>query len=64
MKYKILTVSAVSGLATKFEHASIELAQMVNHEILEGWKPIGGVAVGATQQTKEPHLFQSMIREE
>jgi hypothetical protein len=63
MKYKILTVSAVTGMTTNFEHASIELAQLVNQGILDGWKPLGGLATGVTQQMKEPYLFQAMIHE-
>ena len=63
MKYKILSTSAVSGLVTNFEHASIQLTQLVNQAILEGWKPLGGIATGVTQQMKEPYLFQAMIHE-
>ena len=63
MQYKILTVSAVSSFATNFERAASDLSQLVNQEILHGWKPTGGVAIGKTQSTREPYLFQAMIHD-
>lgn len=63
MRYQILTISAVSGFGTDFDKAAFELAEHVNQAILDGWKPLGGVAVGETQSTKEPFLFQAMTQE-
>ena len=61
--YKIITVSAVHAITTNFEKAAAELSELVNTEIQQGWKPQGGVAVGKTQSTREPYLFQAMIKE-
>lgn len=60
MSYKILVVNAVSGLGTNFQDAAERLAELVNNDIASGWTPLGGVAVGETMSTKEPHLFQAM----
>jgi hypothetical protein len=60
MRYKILTVSAVSGLSTEFGHAADKLSSLVNQAILDGWVPLGGVAVGGTMSMQEPYLFQAM----
>lgn len=60
MRYKILTVNAVSGLSTEFGQAADKLSQLVNQAMLEGWVPQGGVAVGETMSMKEPYLFQAM----
>lgn len=61
MKYKIITVNTVQFIGTNFEKAAEELTELVNAALREGWKPIGGVAVGGTQSTHEPHLFQAMV---
>jgi hypothetical protein len=63
MSYQIVTVNAVKFLGTDFAAAAEKLSELVNEQILKGWKPLGGVAVGGTQQMHEPHLFQAMIRE-
>jgi len=63
MRYKILSVGAVSGLGTNFDKAGVDLSTLVDQAIQEGWKPLGGVAVGNTQSTQEPFLFQAMIHE-
>ncbi len=63
MKYQVLTVSAVYGFGTDFKQAAKDLSEHVNRALLEGWKPLGGVAVGDTQSTKEPYLFQAMIHD-
>lgn len=62
MEYKVITVRAVKGMSTNFQEATDELAEIVNSELQNGWEPIGGVAIGKTQTTKEPHLFQAMIK--
>jgi len=62
MRYQILSVSAVSGIGTDFEKAAIALSELVNRAIVEGWKPLGGVAVGDTQSIK-PYLFQAMTHD-
>jgi Domain of unknown function (DUF1737) len=62
MSYTIYTVSAVRGLATNFQLAAQELAEVVSEAMSKGWKPAGGVAVGQTQNTHEPFLFQAMVR--
>lgn len=63
MEYKILTVGAVSGICTNFEEAALQLSKLVSNEIRSGWAPLGGVATGITQNTKEPYLFQAMLHE-
>ena len=62
MQYKVVVVCAVKGMATNFEKAAEELAQAVNLEIAQGWEPQGGVNVGKTQSTMQPHLFQAMVK--
>jgi hypothetical protein len=61
MSYKILVVDAVSGFGADFQDAADRLAELVNEHILSGWTPLGGVAVGETMSTKEPHLLQAMV---
>lgn len=63
MIYKIISVDTVNFIGTDFGKASEHLAELVNSSIQEGWKPIGGVAIGGTQSTHEPYLFQSMVKE-
>ena len=62
MSYTIFTVSAVHGLATDFPRAAQELSELVSDAMSKGWKPAGGVAIGQTQNTHEPFLFQAMLR--
>jgi hypothetical protein len=62
MSYSIITVSAISGISTNFERAAERLSDLVNELIGQGWKPMGGVAVGQTQNTHEPFLFQAIVR--
>jgi hypothetical protein len=62
MSYTIFTVSAVHGLATDYPRAAQELSELISDAMSKGWKPAGGVAIGQTQNTKEPFLFQAMIR--
>jgi hypothetical protein len=63
MQYKILNASAVAFVGTDFDSATEHLADQVNRAIAEGWKPLGGIAVGGTQSTHEPFLFQAMFRD-
>jgi hypothetical protein len=62
MTYTIITVNAVQGMTTHFDRASEELSKLVNDAIAQGWKPQGGVAVGVTQQTHQPFMFQALVR--
>jgi hypothetical protein len=63
MKYQILTVSAMAGLVTNFEKAATDLTALVNQAIHDDWQPLGGVAVGNTQSTLAPFLFQAMTHD-
>lgn len=63
MKYVILTAKATGFLGTDFEKAAKDLSGQVNLLLAEGWEPQGGVAVGTTQSTHEPHLLQAMVKE-
>jgi len=63
MQSQILTVNSVSGFSTDFRAAASQLSDLVNQAILEGWRPLGGVAVGETQSLKEPYLFQAITHE-
>jgi hypothetical protein len=63
MRYTIIGISAIEGLATQFERASEKLSKLVDDAMSQGWKPTGGVAVGQTQNTREPFLFQAMVRD-
>ena len=64
MKYQILTVRSNPGnMATDFEKAAVELSELVNQAIRDGWEPLGGVAVGNTQATMSPYLFQAMTHD-
>ena len=63
MLYKVILVNAVDFIGTDFQQASEHLSTLVNAEIEQGWKPIGGIAIGGTRSTKEPYLFQSMVKE-
>lgn len=61
MDYKIISVKAADFIkGTDFPKSTIHLADLVNKEIQQGWKPIGGVAVYSTQS---PYLFQPMVKE-
>ena len=62
MEYKVIFVRTVKGMSTNFQEATNELAEIVNAELQNGWEPIGGVAIGRTKRTQEPHLFQAMIK--
>lgn len=62
MEYKVIFVRTVKGISTNFPEATKELAELVNSELQNGWEPFGGVAIGRTQRTEEPHLFQAMIK--
>jgi len=61
MKYQILVAKTVDFLSTDFEKAAQALSLDVNRAIAQGWEPQGGVAVGLTQSTHEPYLFQAMV---
>jgi hypothetical protein len=62
MEYQIVMRSAAKALGTDFEAAARELEQLVAELIRQGWKPLGGVAVGNTQSVHNPYLFQAMTR--
>ena len=62
MEYKIVVVDAVQAWGTNFDKAAAELSRLVNEEIADGWEPLGGVNVGRTQSTENPHLLQAMIK--
>ena len=63
MRYQILLTRTASGLGTDFEKAATSLAKLVDQAILDGWRPLGGLAVGANGSTLEPYLFQAMTHE-
>jgi len=63
VQYKILFTNAVAFIGTDFGSAAEHLADQVNQALAEGWRPQGGVAVGDTQNTKAPFLFQAMVKE-
>jgi hypothetical protein len=63
MTYQVITVSAMAGLVTNFEKAATGLSVLVTQAISDGWQPLGGVAVGNTQSTLEPYLFQAMTHD-
>ena len=63
MRYQILMVNAVTGIGTDFFTAANKLSEMVTKAMSDGWRPIGGVAVGETQSLKEPHLFQAIVHD-
>jgi hypothetical protein len=62
MEYKVLTVRSSGFTGTNFEQAAEELGRLVNEHLSLGWQPQGGLAVGETQTTKEPYLFQALIK--
>ncbi|MGA9750878.1 MAG: DUF1737 domain-containing protein [Acidobacteriota bacterium] len=62
MDYEILMVEAAGPTGTHFEKAAAELAEKVTAAMREGWRPKGGVAVGQSQMTRAPYLFQAMVR--
>ena len=62
MEYKVVTVSSTAWSGTNFEKAAEDLAAKVNALLAENWQLQGGVAVGETQTTKEPFLFQALWR--
>ena len=62
MEYKVVVVSAMKGMSTNFQKAADELAELVNKQMPEGWEPVGGVAVGRTCATEEPHLLQALVK--
>jgi hypothetical protein len=63
MEYKVITVSAASGLGTDFEKAGEEMSRIVNEALRTGWRPQGGLAVGMTPHTKSTYLLQAVVRE-
>jgi hypothetical protein len=63
MLYKIITVYACDFMGTDFEKAAEKLSGLVNKEMTQGWRPMGGVATGNSASTHEPYLFQAMIKE-
>jgi Domain of unknown function (DUF1737) len=63
MSYTIITVTVKAAhFTTDFEKASEELSKLVTDAINRGWKPQGGVAVGLTQATHQPFMFQAMVK--
>ncbi len=62
MQYKVVVVGVVKTWGTNFPEAAEQLADAVNKEIAEGWEPLGGVNVGRTMSTEEPHLLQAMVK--
>ena len=62
MNYKVVTVSAAAFIGTNFESAALELTEKVEELLAEGWQPQGGIAVGETQTTKAPYLFQALVK--
>ncbi len=62
MEYKVVAVPATGWSGTNFEKAAEDLAVKVNALLAENWQVQGGVAVGETQTTKEPFLFQALVR--
>jgi len=63
MSYTIITVTVKAAhFTTDFEKASGELSKLVTDVISQGWKPQGGVAVGLTQSTHQPFMFQAMVK--
>jgi len=63
MRYQILVTGTASGPGTDFEKAATSLTKLVDQAILDGWRPLGGLAVGANGSTLEPYLFQAMTHE-
>jgi hypothetical protein len=63
MQYQILSVNSVRPPGTDFKVADEQLADLVNKEIERGWRPLGGVAIGETQSTNAPFLFQAMTKD-
>jgi hypothetical protein len=64
MQYTIVMNTATFGLlGTDFGKAAYELTKQVNEHLAQGWKPLGGVALGKTMSTFEPYLFQALIKE-
>ena len=61
-KGNFVSTSLSEGLATDFHKAAEELSRTVNKEIANGWEPLGGIGVGTTQTTKEPYLFQAVVK--
>lgn len=62
MKYQVITACAYFSPVTDFERAARELSELVNQAILDGWRPLGGVAAGNTENVK-PYLLQAMVRD-
>jgi hypothetical protein len=62
LEYKVVVVSSMGWSGTNFEQAAEDLAAKVNALLAEKWQLQGGVAVGETQTTKEPFLFQALVR--
>ena len=62
MNYKVVVVSAATFVGTNFEAAAEELTKEVEILLAEGWQLQGGVAVGETQTTKAPYLFQALVK--
>jgi hypothetical protein len=62
VEYKVVIVPATAWSGTNFEKAAEELAEKVNLLLADRWQVQGGVAVGETQTTKEPFLFQALVR--
>lgn len=56
VEYKILT-SADIGWSYKTE----TLDKLVNQAIAEGWEPIGGVGINATD-TSAPYFYQAIVK--
>ena len=62
MEYKVIVVSAVKSIGTNYDKACQELAEKVNEQLLWGWSPQGGLAVGETQGLKQPYIMQALVK--
>lgn len=62
MSYKVIVISAVSAWSTNFSKAAKKMEEEVNADLKNGWEPLGGISVGRTMSSQEPHLFQAMIK--
>lgn len=60
MQYKVIVEKVDNAFNRDVDQAALDLQRQVSEAILQGWEPLGGVAVGAAGT--HPYLLQAMVK--
>lgn len=64
MQYKVLSIFTANMVdKNSVSDATKKIEKMVNEAIVEGWTPLGGIAISHGNHTTEMSMAQAMIKE-